>query len=146
MVDCRRCKPSGVFKTAKGGGGLEVLKTRAFEMGFPVIWALNLTGIGNAMAQVHHEKIHLGWKVGVPQPLAPISNLSYRKFLPEPSCSHTILPHCRQLFTSLCFCPKHSHGWRPGSRTLILASPSSLYSDTKCDDFFFVGDCYTNIV
>ena len=64
-------------------------------------------------------------------------------FLPDPSCSHTILPHCRQLLTSLCFCPKHSHGWRPGRRTLVLASPSSLYSETKCNDFFFGGDCYT---
>ena len=45
---------------------------------------------------------------------------------PEPSCSQTILPHCKQLLTSLCFCPKHSHGCLPGRRTLVFASPSSL--------------------
>jgi len=32
---------------------------------------------------------------------------------PEPSCSHTMRPHLRQLFTSLCLLAWQSQGWRP---------------------------------
>ena len=55
---------------------------------------------------------------------------------PEPSCSQTIRPQTRQLLMSLCFWPRQSHGWRPGSRTASLSCPSLVYKLTNLVFFF----------
>jgi len=47
------------------------------------------------------------------QPETILTILLQKRQGPEPSCSHTMRPHFRQLFTSLCLLAWQSQGWRP---------------------------------
>jgi hypothetical protein len=54
-----------------------------------------------------------------------LTGLLQKRHGPEPSCSHTIRPQWRQLFTNLCLLAWQSQGWRPEIKKWLTVT--SLY-------------------
>lgn len=51
---------------------------------------------------------------------------------PEPSCLHTMRPHCTQLFTSSCLDAWHSQWWRPAGQWMSEWRGSEWMKSESC--------------